>query len=129
MNRIIVIGSSHGIGRSTTKRFLDEGFEVYGCAHTRNDPVVKQLTSEQYTRDQKVQDCWGLGQVPHQHFDHITNTVYKKIFKEWQDGRREQSIFEVFHDAVEFQLRWWIYYISRYMKLKPSVTLRRRNSG
>ena len=35
--KILITGASHGIGANTAKKFLDQGWEVYGCSANRQD--------------------------------------------------------------------------------------------
>lgn len=46
--RILITGSTHGIGKKTAEEFLGHGWEVYGCGSSREDVRGPQM-AEKYT--------------------------------------------------------------------------------
>lgn len=40
---IFISGSTHGIGYACTRRFLEEGYHVWGCSHNKEDPRIAFL--------------------------------------------------------------------------------------
>lgn len=81
------------------------------------------LTEEEYQMEQKAEDCWQLTKVPHHKFDEICENYYRKIFAAYQEGVCQEKATGIFQDAVEFQLRLWKYYISKYMKVSVVCNL------
>lgn len=47
--KILITGATHGIGRSVAEKFLEEGWEVYGCGSNRDDTRGRQM-EDKYRR-------------------------------------------------------------------------------
>ncbi len=45
-NRILITGATHGIGKSTAEKFLEEGWEVFGCGSNRGDRRGMEMEEE-----------------------------------------------------------------------------------
>ncbi len=74
---------------------------------------------------QTAQDCWGLTHVPHREFDRVCETVYKAAYEGYCRGQRREEAIRLFQNAMEFQLRWWCAYISRYLNVAVTCDLDR----
>lgn len=83
----------------------------------QTDIYRKTLTEEQYQSERKARDCWQLELVPHHGFDAVYETVYRKLYSFYQTGEDREEVLALFQDAAEFQLRWWKWFISIYMKV------------
>ena len=75
------------------------------------------LTREEYLQEAEAEDCWGLRRTPHYGFDQITDQFYRKAFAAYQTGTCKEEALEIFQDAMEFQLRLWKFYISKYFNV------------
>lgn len=81
------------------------------------DIYKKPLTEAQYKQERMAQDCWQLTLVPHAGFDLIYTQAYGTLFDLNQSGLYPSGFYEILWDAAEFQLRWWKWYISRFMQV------------
>lgn len=88
--------------------------KVYGYD---TDVYREPMTEEEYQKERMAEDCWQLTKVPHYEFDKIYENYYRKIFAAYQEGLYQKEALDIFQDAIEFQLRLWKYYISKYMKV------------
>lgn len=93
---------------------------LYWTEHIENGyitDIYKDLISEdQFEIEKKAKDCWQLHLVPHHFFDIVSDTVFKNAYAIYQSGDYKKEILEIFQNAAEFQIRWWKWYISKFMK-------------
>jgi len=81
------------------------------------DVYRENLTEEQYLQEQTAADCWELTLVPHHALDTVVGRFLPKAFAYYRGGAGWAAVQAVFQDIMEFQLRLWKYYISRYMNV------------
>lgn len=89
----------------------------------RTDVYREPLSEEQYLQERAAADCWGLTLVPHNVFDKTVSRFYRRAFAYYQGGAGWAGVQAVFQDAMEFQIRLWKYFISRYMKVSTACNL------
>ncbi len=49
-SKILITGSTHGIGKTVAEKFLGEGWEVYGCGSSRDDKRGPDISVEEEVR-------------------------------------------------------------------------------
>ena len=77
----------------------------------------KALDRAVYARERQAQDCWQLTLVPHHGFDQIYEKVYRKLYRGIKAGEYGEAALGLLNRAAEFQLRWWKWYVSKYMNV------------
>lgn len=87
------------------------------------DVYREPLAREQYMQEREAKDCWELRLVPHCEFDKIVDHFYRKTYAVYQTGVCREEILGIFQDAMEFQLRLWKFYISKYMNVSVVCNL------
>lgn len=70
-----------------------------------------------YSGERKAQDCWQLTLVPHYDFDRIYERVYRKLYRGIKTGAYGGEAVRLLNEAAEFQLRWWKWYVGKYMNV------------
>ncbi len=117
--------------RSLCVRQTDDG-QLYWAAWTGQgyltDVYRETLTEGQHRRAREAEDCWQLQLVPHDGFDKIYEKLYRKIYSAYTAGEDREEIGELFRQAAEFQLRWWKWYVSKYMRVSITCNLVREAS-
>lgn len=98
-------------------RWAGDGYET--------DIYRERLTEDEYQQEQEARDCWQLKLTPHHMFDWIYENIYKIAHQKYQAGERAEELTEIFADAMEFQIRWWKWYISCYMKVSITCQLKK----
>ncbi len=82
------------------------------------------LTNEEFEKDMAVCDCWQLECVPHQFFDFVNKHLFLKIKEKIkQKEKPQEDYFSFLQDALEFQIRWWKFFICKYMNVSQSCDL------
>lgn len=78
-------------------------------------PIYKQaLGIEEYETEQKAKDCWQLKFVPHYYYDKFIINIIQPMLKE---DKKSNKVMEILKDVIEYQIRWWKFYIKKYFKL------------
>lgn len=84
-------------------------------------PVYKHpLSAKQYQEEQQATDCWQLTLVPHHYFDKLCSKV---IIPLAQKITTDKTATEIILQILEFQIRWWRFYIGAYMKLSKEYDI------
>ena len=76
--------------------------------------ILRQTAASYPAQESEDQDCWQLEQVPHFGFDWITKEVYAPAFEAFH-RQPSQQLTQIFSQAAQFQLRWWIHYLQQHM--------------
>lgn len=78
-------------------------------------PVYKMpLSLHQYNKEKKAIDCWQLNLVPHNYFDKFIQNIIKPIMQNVLETNQKDTILK---DLIEFQIKWWKFYIIKYFNL------------
>lgn len=109
------------IALSLNNQVRDHTSRLYWAQKTElgymTDLYREPLTEIQYQKELRAQDCWQLELVPHAGFDVIYEQAYRSLYVRYLSGDYPAVTAEIFKDAPEFQLRWWKWFISRYMQV------------
>lgn len=78
-------------------------------------PVYKKaLSIGEYETEKTAKDCWQLKFVPHYYYDKFIHNIIVPMIKEGKKSKEEMKILK---DIIEYQIRWWKFYIIEYFKL------------
>lgn len=78
-------------------------------------PIYKHtLSIEEYETEKKAKDCWQLKLVPHYYYDKFIQNIIQPILKKAQ---KSDADMEILKGIIEYQIRWWKFYIIQYLKL------------
>ena len=72
------------------------------------------LSLHQYKKEKKSNDCWGLTLVPHNYFDKFVQHIVFPILQNKLETSKKDIILK---DLIEFQIKWWKFYIIKYFNL------------
>jgi hypothetical protein len=102
-------------------RNLNPNKELYPAKVKQNKVVTPvynfSLSLNQYEKESKATDCWNLSLVPHCYFDKFVQNIIKPMFLYDKDTINKNIIL---CDLIEFQIKWWKFYIIEYFKLDKS---------
>lgn len=94
---------------------------LYSAVKTENgweSPVYRMpIPDAIYRQEQKCTDCWSLKLVPHYGYDRIVNACFPDLLRAYWAGDRTVSAY-AFRHAMEFQLRYWLWYIQRFLRVE-----------
>lgn len=72
------------------------------------------LSINQYNKEKNAKDCWNLSLVPHHYFDKFIQNIIKPILENKISLSQKDILLK---DLIEFQIKWWKFYIIKYFKL------------
>lgn len=84
-------------------------------------PIYRSLlTIKEYEQEREAKDCWGLNKVPHRYFDNFCKNIILPLLQKENHSSDEISIIQ---DVMEFEVRWWKFYMVKYLQLSQSFDI------